>query len=153
MTRLEHRIPPPLLAVLIAACMWLATHLVPTIELGRTPRLALAALFALPAALCAGSAFRAFRRARTTIDPLRIGQASSLVTTGIYRLTRNPMYLALTLLLCAWAAWLSAPWTALGPALFAAFITRFQILPEERVLQDIFGRPYADYRRRVGRWI
>jgi protein-S-isoprenylcysteine O-methyltransferase Ste14 len=95
----------------------------------------------------------AFRRAGTTPDPVHVDRASTLVTTGVYAWTRNPMYVGLTLLLCAWACVLAAPWTAAGPPLFAAYITRFQILPEERALSERFGEAYAAYLRRVRRWI
>jgi protein-S-isoprenylcysteine O-methyltransferase Ste14 len=71
----------------------------------------------------------------------------------VYRFTRNHMYLGLAVLLSAWAVWLAAllPW--LAPLAFVLYITRFQIRPEERVLGQLFGPPYADYRRRVRRWL
>jgi protein-S-isoprenylcysteine O-methyltransferase Ste14 len=82
-----------------------------------------------------------------------IEAASTLVTGGVFRYTRNPMYVALTALLLAWTAWLAAPWAAFCPVAFALFITRFQIIPEERVLRAKFGRAYEDYAQRVRRWI
>jgi protein-S-isoprenylcysteine O-methyltransferase Ste14 len=75
------------------------------------------------------------------------------VTSGIYRVTRNPMYVGLTLSLCAWGFWLGRPIAALGPLTFVAFIDRLQIVPEERALTARFGQAYADYRRRVRRWL
>jgi protein-S-isoprenylcysteine O-methyltransferase Ste14 len=63
------------------------------------------------------------------------------------------MYAALTALLIAWTIWLAAPWAALGPVAFVLFITRFQIVPEERALRAKFGRAYEDYAQRVRRWI
>ena len=153
MNALEHRIPPPVVWVVVAACMWLVAELSPAVELSRMLRFGLAAALALPAALLGVLGFRAFGRAKTTIDPLRIDRASTLVVTGIYGVTRNPMYLGLTLLLGAWACALAAPFAAPGALAFAAFITRFQIIPEERILLDMFGEPYAAYRRRVRRWI
>jgi protein-S-isoprenylcysteine O-methyltransferase Ste14 len=102
---------------------------------------------------CGAPAFRAFGRARTTINPVDIDAASTLVTDGIYRYTRNPMYLGLLALLAAWAVYLGVGWALLGPMIFVAFITRFQIMPEERVLQGKFGAAYADYRARVRRWV
>ena len=92
-------------------------------------------------------------RPRTTISPVDIEAASTLVTGGVFRYTRNPMYVALTALLLAWTAWLAAPWAAFCPVAFALFITRFQIIPEERVLRAKFGRAYEDYAQRVRRWI
>jgi protein-S-isoprenylcysteine O-methyltransferase Ste14 len=99
------------------------------------------------------SGVMAFRRHRTTTNPIRIDAASSLVTGGVYRLTRNPMYLGLALLLSAWAAYLGTPWALLGPLGLVVFLTRFQIIPEERVMLGKFGAAYDAYRRRVRRWI
>lgn len=153
MPRLENRIPPPLLMIVTGAIM-ATTMLEPA-----PPFLPVAWRWGL-AGVCLGAAglfgfpaFGAFGRAKTTINPVRIDDASSLVTTGVYRVTRNPMYVALTLLLCAWAAWLARPLAPLGPIAFMAFITVFQILPEERVLAAKFGEAYADYRRAVRRWL
>lgn len=153
MKALENRIPPPAVFLLIAAAMWLGCRFAPAVAIDRVARLVVVAGFAGAAGLVGGLGVRAFGRARTTINPVRIDQASALVTTGIYRLTRNPMYVALTLLLCAWTIFLAVPWAAAGPLVFVAFITRFQIVPEERVLAGIFGDAYAAYRRRVRRWI
>jgi len=107
-------------------------------------------LFAL---LVAGSAMLAFRRAKTTVSPVQIDAASRVVSNGVYRHTRNPMYVGLTALLTSWAVWLSAPWTLLGPAVFFLFTQRFQIIPEERAMQSRFGRGYSEYKRKVRRWI
>lgn len=94
-----------------------------------------------------------FWRARTTVNPTRPEAASSLVATGVYRLTRNPMYLGLFLVLAGWAAHLANAAILPGPLLFALYITRFQILPEERVLAAKFGRDFEAYRHRTRRWI
>lgn len=94
----------------------------------------------------------AFRRARTTVNPLRPEKASTLVTDGVYGITRNPMYVGMACLLLAWACWLAGAWTFAGPVLFVAYITRFQIVPEERVLRERFG-DYAAYSSRVRRWL
>jgi protein-S-isoprenylcysteine O-methyltransferase Ste14 len=59
----------------------------------------------------------------------------------------------MVLVLCAWAAFLSSPWALVGPAVFVGYITRFQIVPEERVLDRLFGATFAEYRKRVRRWI
>jgi protein-S-isoprenylcysteine O-methyltransferase Ste14 len=94
-----------------------------------------------------------FRRANTTVNPLKPQAASSLVTIGIYRYTRNPMYLGLLFLIVAWAVLLSSPFALLGPVTFVAFIGRFQIVPEERVLSALFGEEYAAYKSHVRRWL
>lgn len=150
---LENRIPPPLLMLLIGGAMG-------AVLFGQTPPQLPAAYRWGPAAFLflAGGVFgfpaiRAFTKARTTINPVAIDQASVLVTSGIYRMTRNPMYVGLSLLLCAWAFWLSRPITVCGPVAFVLFINRFQIIPEERALSARFGRAYLDYQLAVRRWL
>jgi protein-S-isoprenylcysteine O-methyltransferase Ste14 len=94
-----------------------------------------------------------FRRAKTTLNPFKPAATSSLVTSGVYRLTRNPMYVGLAFGLLAWAVFLSSAWSLLGPLVFVLYMTRFQIMPEERVLSGIFGAAYAEYQAKVRRWL
>jgi protein-S-isoprenylcysteine O-methyltransferase Ste14 len=153
MSSLEHRIPSPLVMIIIAAAMWLIAQGATAIAIPDALRYATAFGFFLFAGIFAFPAFRAFTRAGTTINPVQIEDASKLVTSGIYRWTRNPMYVGLTFILLAWATWLAVPWLFFGPVLFAAFITRFQIVPEERMLLKKFGGSYEEYRRNVRRWL
>lgn len=150
---LEHRIPPPLVAALVAAAMWGLASQPPALPLDPALRRPLAAALAV-----AGVGFDllglwAFLRARTTINPMTPGKASALVTGGIYRLTRNPMYVGLAFLLAAWAVHLSMLWPLAGPVLFVLYMNRFQIGPEERVMRAKFGDQYAAYAARVRRWL
>jgi protein-S-isoprenylcysteine O-methyltransferase Ste14 len=159
MGTLEHRVPPPIVFVILAAAMLAGSHLSAGSPLGSSIapaaewRRVVADCFAWLALIVAVSGIVAFRRAGTTIDPIHLEAASTLVTTGIFRFTRNPMYLGLTCLLVAWSVYLTHPLTVLGPAAFILFITRFQIIPEERVLQRKFGAAYESYRSRVRRWL
>ncbi len=94
-----------------------------------------------------------FRRARTTTSPSHPENASAIVTEGVYSKTRNPMYLGLQLILLGWAVFqgnLFAIPLALG---FAAYITAFQIKPEEALLEENFGKEYLAYKARVRRWM
>lgn len=153
MKALEHRIPPPFVVVMFGGAMWWIARVTPQVILPSGLRLGLLASL-VGFGLGVGSAgFRAFALARTTIDPVNLESASALVTTGIFRLTRNPMYVGFTALLASWAIWLQAPWALTGVLAFMAFIWRFQILPEERVMSTKFGSPYDDYRNRVRRWL
>ena len=79
--------------------------------------------------------------------------ASSLVVAGVYKITRNPMYLGLSLVLVGWAVFLWSAWALLGPVVFVAYISRFQIAPEERVLASLFGSEYSAYKTKVRRWL
>lgn len=150
---LEYRIPPPVVGLLVAIAMWLASGLEPALPVPDLARKVSALVLA-----CAGGGFDllgflAFRRLRTTINPLKPDKASTLATDGVYRVTRNPMYLGMAFILAGWAVYLGGAWALLGPAAFAAYITRFQILPEERILQAKFGDAFAAYRARVRRWL
>lgn len=111
-------IPPPLVAALIGALMWWAKPLLPLVDLPDAWRVASAAAIAGLAVCFDIAALIAFRRARTSVDPTRPARASALVVTGIYRVTRNPMYVGLLLLLVAWMVWLDSLWLIAGPLLF-----------------------------------
>jgi protein-S-isoprenylcysteine O-methyltransferase Ste14 len=99
------------------------------------------------------AAFMRFRKAGTTVNPLDPSKASRLVTDGVFRVSRNPMYLGLVLLLIGWAVWLGSvsPW--LVPPLFVIVLTVVQIIPEEQALSRRFGEEYLSYRQSVARWI
>ncbi|WP_027996587.1 methyltransferase family protein [Simplicispira psychrophila] len=152
MVSLDLKIPPPVVAVLVAGAMYAATLLPPLLALHSSVRVAIALVLAVLGLCFDLAGLLAFRKAKTTTNPLTPQRSSSVVTGGVYRLTRNPMYLGLALLLLALAVFLASPWALLGPFVFAAFITRFQIQPEERALAQRFGAPYLDYCARVRRW-
>jgi protein-S-isoprenylcysteine O-methyltransferase Ste14 len=94
-----------------------------------------------------------FKKAQTTINPLTPQESTSLVMGGIYRLSRNPMYVGLCLVLLGWAFWLANGLSFLILPLFVVLIDRLQIVPEERHLQEKFGEEFADYTTKVRRWI
>ena len=143
------------MVVVIAAALlaWLARRLlpVPPMDLPGSGWLALgiAAGGLVPIVL----GLRSFQRAGTTVDPLAPANASTLVTGGIYRWSRNPMYLGFALLLTAWCVWLAtAPGLLVVPA-FVLYMNRFQIGPEERALEARFGEEYRVYRGAARRWL
>ena len=150
---LEHRIPPPIVCLLFGVLMWLVAGVSMRVPIPFQTRLGLALIWALAGIAIAMLGAQAFRRAQTTVNPLTPEAASSLVVGGIFRHTRNPMYLGLSSVLLGWAIYLAAPWALLGPVLFAAYITRFQIIPEERALAQNFGQAFAGYCAQVRRWI
>lgn len=153
MNSLDHRIPPPLVALILAVLMWLAARWLPATPLISGVTYAIAAVFLIAGIFFSASGVTSFRRAKTTLNPVKIEEASSLVTSGIYGITRNPMYVGVTLVLCAWAFFLGCLWTLIGPAVFVAYTTRFQIAPEEHMLAVKFGETYRSYCRRVRRWL
>jgi protein-S-isoprenylcysteine O-methyltransferase Ste14 len=153
MQALDHKVPPPIVGALVAAAMWFLSQFAPQLPFPQAAKLALVGVLVASGITFDLLGFVAFRRSRTTINPLTPNKASALVTSGVYRVTRNPMYVGMTLLLTAWAVYLSGLWPFVGPVLFVRYISRFQIQPEERVLRGLFGQEYADYAARVRRWL
>jgi protein-S-isoprenylcysteine O-methyltransferase Ste14 len=153
MQALELKIPPPLVMVLIGAAMWgIASISGPVLGVNVVRAFtALAVVLAGVAISLAGVI--SFRRAKTTVNPLKPENTSSLVSSGIYRVTRNPMYVGMLFALIGWAAFLASAWTLIGPLAFLLYITRFQILPEEKMLAALFGADFAAYKTRVRRWL
>lgn len=153
MRRLELRIPPPVVA-LIAALAMVAAASVWRSNLPSIPaRGHVAIALALAGVLMVGAGIVEFHRARTTVNPLNPGAASALVVARIYRFTRNPMYLGLAIVLCAWAIYLSNPLSLLGVVAFVAYMNRFQIIPEETALRALFGHDFERYATQVRRWL
>jgi protein-S-isoprenylcysteine O-methyltransferase Ste14 len=153
MRALEHKIPPPVVAVLIATAMGAISSHPPSLSLGPATRQFLTAALAVVGVSFDLLGLLAFRRLRTTINPMKPSKASALVTGGVYQVTRNPMYVGLALLLTAWAVHLSMFWPFVGPVLFVIYMNRFQIGPEERVMSGKFGKEHAAYAARVRRWL
>jgi protein-S-isoprenylcysteine O-methyltransferase Ste14 len=153
MKALEHKIPPPLTVLIMAVMMWVAAHFLPMNSFLFAWRYAAFIIFTAVGLTFAVPAFLAFRHAKTTINPVHINRTSTFVTTGIYRYTRNPMYVGLLALLCGWAWFLAVPWLFIVPPLFVLFTNRFQIIPEERILTLKFSQEYMSYQKRVRRWL
>jgi len=94
-----------------------------------------------------------FIRWRTTVDPMRPDKADVLVTDGLYRFSRNPMYLAFAILLAGGAVLLGNGAALIAPAVFVWLVTLLQIKPEERALRQKFGAAYDAYCARTRRWL
>jgi len=153
MNSLELKVPPPAIAVLVAAAMWALSRVTPSVQIPSGIRVFLALAIAMVAIGFSVAGVISFRRAKTTLDPTKPQSASSLVSSGIYAVTRNPMYVGLLLVLIALAIFLSSPWTLVGPAAYFLYIGRFQIAPEERALTALFGTEYTEYLSKVRRWL
>ena len=153
MRSLELVIPPPVVLVLVGITMWVIAPYTPRLDVADATRLWASGILAAIGIGIACAGIAAFRIARTTINPMKPANSTTLVATGIYRLSRNPIYLGDLAVLAAWAVFLAAPWMLAGPVAFMAYIGRFQIAPEERALADRFGEAYRDYRMVVRRWL
>lgn len=154
MKALELKIPPVLLFLIIAVCM----YLIATIDNGWFyTYIPLRSVWSIGLFVVSGfvgiSGVVEFRRAKTTVDPTKPDKASSVVDSGIFAKTRNPMYVALFLLLLSWGFWLEDGLALTFCWLFIPYMNRFQILPEERALEAAFGAAYLDYKAKVRRWV
>lgn len=145
--------PPPLVAAVFALFMWLVAIAFPALDLDLPARSELAAVFVAVAVGIGAAALLGFRRAKTTVNPLKPEASSALVTGGIYRWTRNPMYLAMLLVLIGWACIVANLAALVMLPLFVSTLNRLQIEPEERALRARFGAEFENYRRKVRRWL
>ncbi len=152
---LELKIPPLVVVLITAGLMLLMRWLTPTLSV--TLDLDLRMWAALPV-LVAGIGIAVagvlqFRRSHTTVNPMTPERTSALVSSGIYRYTRNPMYAGMLLALLAFAIVLASPASLLMLPAFVAYMNRFQIMPEERELARHFGAEFQAYKARVRRWL
>ena len=153
MKALELKIPPVAQFLVLAALMWLFAKYLPALSIGIPARRILVILFFCLGGMVAVPAVAAFRSYGTTVDPRSPGKVTRLVVSGVYRYSRNPMYLGLLFLLVAWALYLS---NLLGFALLPVFVAgmnRLQIRPEEEAMERQFGDEFRAYRESVRRWI
>lgn len=154
MKNLELKIPPLLLVLLFGAAMWFTRKFMPlSFDLSWDIRVAVFLLFAALAFVVALAGVISFRRQKTTVNPINPETASSLVTGGIYQYTRNPMYLGFAIFLIGWGLWLTNIVALLLVPCFALYMTRFQIAPEEKALEALFGGSFINYKKSVRRWI
>ena len=133
--------------------MWLLANALPWLDIDFPAReIVGGALLGFALVIGVAAVFR-FRMAKTTINPLTPDASSALVVQGVYRLTRNPMYLAMLLVLIGWAYVVANVAALVMLPLFMGYLNRFQIEPEERALRARFGAEFDAYCRRVRRWL
>jgi protein-S-isoprenylcysteine O-methyltransferase Ste14 len=150
---LKLKVPPVAVLLVTAALMWLGASVAPRFGFAIPLRSILALVFALLGAMTSILGVVSFRRAGTTVNPLKPEASSSLVRSGVYAFSRNPMYLGFLLLLLAWGIYLSNALALLLLPVFVAYMNRFQIEPEESALTARFGQEFVTYTTRVRRWL
>lgn len=153
MSLLNHKIPPPVIALACAGLAWAVARYTPSFGYQFPARLTIAVPLILAGLSLDISGLLAFRKAKTTLNPLSPERSTAIVQTGPYRFTRNPMYLGMCLVLLGYCVYLANPLSALAVVVFCAYITRFQIIPEEQILLSKFGDSFAQYKNSVRRWI
>lgn len=153
MRALELKVPPVAVWLICGGIMWLIRRVLAGAAYALPGAAIVAAGIAIGGFCIAIAGVLAFRRHGTTVDPTDPRKTTAVVRSGIYRFTRNPMYLGLFAMLVAWAVYLqNAAALVILPA-FLLYMTELQIKPEERALQDMFGSSYADYKKAVRRWL
>jgi protein-S-isoprenylcysteine O-methyltransferase Ste14 len=142
-----------MLWVVCGGICWVAAIVLPFLTLNLPVLNAAGWLFMLIGISMLAVSVMAFLRARTTVDPISPDKATKLVTDGLYRFSRNPMYLAMLTMLLGVAGTIGNVASFFGPVVFMASITLLQIRPEERALRAVFGEEYSAYQSRVRRWL
>lgn len=152
---METRLPPPFIDALALLAVILLWRFAPELQLDMSLTVAasigtaLIVIGLLIALIAAGL----FKKKKTTILPFKPERTSALVTDGIYKITRNPMYLGMSLVVLGAIFITRQPVGLLALLAACAFLTKFQIKPEEKALEGLFGQDYLDYKQRVRRWI
>lgn len=153
MKNLELKVPPVVLVAVVAVGMWAVSRIAlnshftfPYVEWWSAGLVLLGICIAIAGVL-------QFRMAGTTVDPRVPDQSSNLVVSGIYCYSRNPMYIGFLLALCGWCVFLGSMVSVLFLPVFILYMNCFQIVPEERFMQEKFGASYRQYRSQVRRWI
>lgn len=153
MERLERKIPPVALFILFIMVMIRLDQVLLSFALA----LPLTTVVLVAAVILAGvigiAGVYEFRKAKTTVNPVKVDSATSVVDSGVFAYTRNPMYLALVILLVGIGYWQQNIVCLLLPFGFVLYMNRFQIRPEEKALESLFGAEYLDYKQRVRRWV
>jgi len=153
MNALELKIPPLVLTLVFAGAMWVGSALLPSLVLPLPWRLALAVVLTGLGIAVALAGVLAFRNADTTVNPTQPSATSAMVTSGVYRVSRNPMYVGFLLVLLGWATLLAHAFAFILLPVFVAYMNRFQISAEERALSLKFGSQFATYKQSVRRWL
>ncbi len=153
MKALQLKIPPPGYALIIGFLMWALNSYFPVAHWIVSPwnKIGLV-LIVLAFTMDLSSLFLFFKK-HTTPSPFTPDNASTLVTSGLYKYTRNPMYVGLIIILTGYAIWLGSVTPFLVLPLFYWLITNMQIKPEEVILEKKFGEEYRNYKSRVRRWL
>ena len=149
---MKNKIPPPILLLITGAIMWLVAHSDFAYPVPVSYPLVLSLSLVVIGFLIAFLAMRQFGAVETTVNPLSPESATSLVSTGIFSRSRNPMYVGLLCISAGWTVWLGSLTNIAVIVLFVLVITELQIKPEESALNKLFGEAYEEYCKRVRRW-
>ncbi len=152
---METRVPPPLIDGLALLAIFLLWRFAPglQVDISLTSAYSAGGFSIIAGLVFAFSAMGLFKKKDTTVLPFKPEKSTALVTDGVYRLTRNPMYLGMALVVLGAVFISRQPLGLLALLAACLYLTQFQIKPEERALEQTFGQMYLDYKTRVRRWI
>ena len=148
---METNIPPPIVTLVFGLSIYFSRGIFQLVEIKYSFYFGI--LLLILGFIILISAVRLFRKDETTVNPLSPEQATKLVTDGIFKYSRNPMYLGMALVLGSIAIFFNLIGGIILVALFCAYITKFQILPEERAMRDLFSDDFDKYTKVTRRWI
>ena len=148
---METKIPPPIVTFLFGLSIYFSRGIFQAVEIKHSFYIGILLLILGLAVLI--FAVRLFRKDKTTVNPLSPEQATKLVRDGIFKYSRNPMYLGMALILCSIAVFFNLIGGVVMVALFCFYITKFQIIPEERAMSNLFSQDFDKYKEATRRWI
>ena len=148
---MNNKIPPPILTLISGLAIYFSRNLFPNhhgIILN-----VFSALLLICGIIIIRSAFLLFKNHQTTINPLNLTKTSSIVNTGVFKYTRNPMYLGMIFILLSFALKFNIYGGLIIILIFFSFITKFQIIPEEKAMEKLFGQEFKNYKKTTRRWL
>ena len=148
---MKTKIPPPIIALTCIVINYLSTYLINPIKFPNIEIIGI--LILLVGLITAMLAIFLFKKDKTTVNPINPEEATTLVTTGIFSITRNPMYLGLFFVIFSTVLFFGSWFGIIILILFVWYINKFQIIPEEEAMEKLFGNKYYEYRQNVRRWI
>ena len=148
---MSNKIPPPIVTLFFGLCIYLSRPYFPEFSFSILNSLSTIS-FVLGITVFA-TAVSSFKRQNTTVNPISIEKASSLVVNGVFKYSRNPMYLGMLFILLGLTFKFNLIGGLLFTSLFMIFISIFQIKPEEAAMEKLFDQEWKDYIKHVRRWL
>ena len=150
MINLETKIPPPIVAIISGVIISASSTIINPFEFYGAKLIAM--LFLILSFSLIVISIRKFNHSETSINPMTPKAATKLLSTGVYAVSRNPMYLGLVGILCGISIILGSWFSFLVIPIFVFYINKYQIIPEERAMKALFKDEYLSYCDEVKRW-
>ncbi|RPH04081.1 MAG: isoprenylcysteine carboxylmethyltransferase family protein [bacterium TMED144] len=148
---MKKRIPPPIITMLCVLVIFLSKSIFPSFVFSY--KLEIGIVVSIAGLLLLAVSVKSFINNNTTINPLNLKKSTYLVTNGLFRFSRNPMYLGMLLFLVGTSIILNIIGGLIISILFIFYMNFFQIIPEEKALENLFGKDYRNYKKNIRRWI